>query len=429
MQTTQAKSEQTTRARSPWLWVPSLYFGQAIPYVVVMYLSVIMYKDMGIANSDITFYTSLLYLPWVIKPLWSPLVDMFGTKRGWTVTLQLLVAAGLGGVGMVLQLPTFFVASLAVMWVMAFASATHDISADGFYMLGLRQQQQAAFVGVRSTFYRLATLAGQGPLVVLAGFLAVSLGDVHHAWSIVFFVLAALFAALFAWHQFVLPRPAVDHAVAKSSDPLRDFIATFAAFFRKRDIWLIVGFILTFRLGEAQILKLVAPFLKDPVTAGGLGLTTAQYGVAYGTVGIVSLTFGGLLGGYLISRLGLKRCLWLMVFAVHLPDLVFVYLSSAQPQNFYLISAFLAVEQFGYGFGFTAMMLYMIMVSEGEHKTAHYAICTGLMALGMMVPGMWSGDLQEHLGYQKFFIWTCLATIPAFIMAALVKIDPEFGKK
>jgi PAT family beta-lactamase induction signal transducer AmpG len=409
--------------------VPSLYFGQAIPYVVVMSLSVVMYKDMGISNSDIAFYTSLLYLPWVIKPLWSPLVDMFGTKRRWTVTLQLLIAAALGAVGMVLHLPAFFTLSLAVMWVMAFASATHDISADGFYMLGLRQQQQAAFVGVRSTFYRLATLAGQGALVVLAGALAVALGDVHQAWSIVFFVLAALFAVLFAWHQLVLPRPAADHAVATTSNPLGDFVVTFAAFFRKRDIWLSVGFLLTFRLGEAQILKLVAPFLKDPVAKGGLGLTTEQYGIAYGTVGIVALTCGGLLGGYLISRLGLKRCLWPMVFAVHLPDLVFVYLSSAQPQNFYLISAFLAVEQFGYGFGFTAMMLYMIMIADGEHKTAHYAICTGLMALGMMVPGMWSGDLQEYLGYRHFFVWTCLATIPAFIMAALVKIDPEFGKR
>jgi PAT family beta-lactamase induction signal transducer AmpG len=429
MQTTQAETLQTTQAKSPWSWVPSLYFGQAIPYVVVMSLSVVMYKDMGISNSDITFYTSLLYLPWVIKPLWSPLVDMFGTKRRWTVTLQLLIAAALGAVGMVLHLPAFFTFSLAVMWVMAIASATHDISADGFYMLGLRQQQQAAFVGVRSTFYRLATLAGQGPLMVLAGALAVSLGDVHHAWSIVFFVLAALFAVLFAWHQFVLPRPAADHAVATTRNPLGDFVVTFAAFFRKRDIWLSVGFLLTFRLGEAQILKLVAPFLKDPVAKGGLGLTTEQYGIAYGTVGIVALTCGGLFGGYLISRIGLKRCLWPMVFAVHLPDLVFVYLSSAQPQSFYLISAFLAVEQFGYGFGFTAMLLYMIMIADGEHKTAHYAICTGLMALGMMVPGMWSGDLQEYLGYRHFFIWTCVATIPAFIMAALVKIDPEFGKK
>jgi PAT family beta-lactamase induction signal transducer AmpG len=319
--------------------------------------------------------------------------------------------------------------SLGVMWLMAFASATHDISADGFYMLGLRQQQQAAFVGVRSTFYRLATLAAQGPLVILAGYLAGSLGDVRQAWAIVFFVLAALFFGLCAWHQAVLPRPDADHKAAEGSDLLGGFAATFASFFRKRDIWLILGFILTFRLGEAQLLKLVAPFLKDPVGAGGLGLTTAQYGTAYGTIGIIALTIGGLFGGYLISRLGLKRCLWLMVFAVHLPDLVFVYLSSAQPQNFAVISGFLAIEQFGYGFGFTAMLMYMIMVSEGPYKTAHYAICTGLMALGMMVPGMWSGKLQEMIGYQHFFIWTCLSTIPAFAMAALVKIDPEFGKK
>ena len=420
---------KTSQAKSPWLWVPSLYFAQAIPYVVAMQLSVIMYKDLGISNTDIAFYTSLLYLPWVIKPLWSPVVDMFGTKRRWTVLLQLVVAASLAAVGTVLHLPAFFPVSLAVMWLMAFSSATHDISADGFYMLGLRQKDQAAFVGVRSTFYRLATLAGQGPLVVLAGYLAVSLGDVNKAWSIVFFVLAGVFAVAFAWHQLVLPQPDSDHAVAAGANPLREFFGTFGAFFRKRDIWLILGFILTFRLGEAQLLKLVAPFLKDPLAKGGLGLTTAQFGWAYGTVGIISLTIGGLAGGYLISRVGLKRCLWLMVFAVHLPDLVFVYLSQAQPTDVVLISAFLAIEQFGYGFGFTAMMLYMIMVADGEHKTAHYAICTGLMALGMMVPGMWSGKLQEYLGYQHFFVWVCIATIPAFIMAALVKIDPEFGKK
>jgi PAT family beta-lactamase induction signal transducer AmpG len=296
-------------------------------------------------------------------------------------------------------------------------------------MLGLRQQQQAAFVGVRSTFYRLGMIAGQGALVYLAGRLETSLGDVGKAWSVVFFVVAAVFLLLCGWHQLVLPRPGSDHAVAKGGNPLREFLGTFGAFFGRRDIWLILGFILTFRLGEAQLLKLVAPFLMDPVAKGGLGLTTSQVGIAYGTVGVAALTVGGLFGGWLISRLGLKRCLWLMVFAVHLPDVVFVYLSSLQPQNFYVISPFLAVEQFGYGFGFTAMMLYMIMVAEGEHKTAHYAICTGLMALGMMVPGMFSGDIQAWLGYQKFFVWVCLATIPAFIMAGLVKIDPEFGKK
>jgi PAT family beta-lactamase induction signal transducer AmpG len=420
---------QTSNAKNPWLWVPSLYFGQAIPYIVANNLSVILFKDLGISNADIAFYTSLLYLPWVIKPLWSPLVDLSGTKRGWTVALQLLMAAALGAVGATLHLPAFFTLSLGVMWVLAFASATHDIAADGFYMLGMRQQQQAAYVGVRSTFYRLATLAAQGPLVILAGVLATSLGDVRQAWAIVFFVLAAFFFLLFGWHQAVLPRSEADHKAADGTSPLRAFFATFGSFFGKRDIWLILGFILTFRLGEAQLLKLVALFLKDPVAKGGLGLSNEQYGAAYGTIGIVALTIGGLCGGWLISRFGLKRSLWLMVAAVHLPDLVFVYLSTFQPQHFGVITGFLAIEQFGYGFGFTALLVYMMMIADGPYKTAHYAICTGLMALGMMVPGMWSGKLQEMIGYQHFFVWTFFSTIPAFIMAALVKIDPEYGKK
>jgi PAT family beta-lactamase induction signal transducer AmpG len=419
---------QTTQARNPWLWVPSVYFNQAVPYAVVMTLAVVMYKDLGLSNSDITHYTSMLYLPWVIKPLWSPLVDMFGTKRRWTVLLQLVVALALGALAGALHMPNFVMLSLAAMWVMAISSATHDIAADGYYMLGLRQKDQAAFVGVRSTFYRLANLVVQGPLVVLVGVLTRSYGDVRMAWSTAFLILAGIFGLLVAWHQFVLPRPDTDHAV-KAGNPVQGFVDTFVSFFKKRDIWLILGFILTYRLGEAQILKLVAPFMKDPISAGGLGLSNEQFGAAYGTVGLIALTCGGLFGGWLISRWGLKRCLWLMVAGVHLPDLVFVFLSSVQPQNFYLIAASLAVEQFGYGFGFTAMLLYMIMISEGEHKTAHYAICTGLMALGMMAPGYVSGDIQQFLGYRNFFIWAFLSTIPAFIMASLVKIDPEFGKK
>ncbi len=422
---------QSTPVKNPWVWVPSLYFGQALPYVVVMLSSVVMYKDMGVSNTDIALYTSWLYLPWVIKPLWSPFVDMFRTKRWWIVSLQLLIGAALAMVALTMHLPTFFKMSLAVLWLMAFSSATHDIAADGFYMLGLRQQQQAAFVGVRSTAYRLGMLAGQGGLVFLAGKLSERTGDVGFAWSVVFGVLAVMFLALCVYHRFMLPRPADDVSTVAGSDaaPWQEFFATFAAFFKKPDILLILGFILTFRLGESQLLKLAVPFLKDPVALGGLGLTTAQVGVAYSTVGVIALTLGGLAGGYVISRLGLKRCLWLMVFSVHIPDLVFVYLASVQPQNLAFISGALALEQFGYGFGFTAMMLYMIMVSDGIHKTAHYAICTGLMALGMMVPGMVSGKVQELLGYQHFFVYVCLMTIPAFIMAALVKIDPEFGKK
>lgn len=420
---------QNAQVRNPWAWIPTLYFGQAIPYVVVMTLSVTMYKNLGISNADIALYTSWLYLPWVIKPLWSPFIDMFRTKRWWVVGLQGIIAASLALVAFTIEMPSFFQISLAVLWLMAFASATHDIAADGFYMLGLKQHEQAAFVGVRSTFYRLANIAGQGLLVYLAGELIKSTGDVAYAWSVVFFVLAAMFVSLFVYHHFILPRPATDHAVVQGDNYLKEFFATFASFFKRKDIWLILGFILTYRLGESQLIKLVTPFLMDPRAEGGLGLTTSQVGIAYGTVGVTALTLGGLAGGYLISRLGLKRCLWLMVFSVHLPDLVFVYLAGEQPQSIYVVSAALAIEQFGYGFGFTAMLLYMIMVSEGAHKTAHYAICTGLMALGMMVPGMFSGRIQEYMGYQNFFIWVCVATIPAFIMAALVKIDPEFGKK
>ncbi|HZX27490.1 MAG TPA: MFS transporter, partial [Telluria sp.] len=403
------------KTTNPWLWVPSLYFGQGIPYAVVMTLSVIMYKNTGVSNTDIALYTSWLYLPWVIKPLWSPLVDMFRTKRFFIVSLQFVMGAALALVALTLKMPAFFQMSIAVFWLMAFASATHDIAADGFYMLGMPGKQQAAFVGVRSVFWRVAQITAQGGVVWMAGTLGEQLADVRLAWSIVLFALGVLFVLLFAWHQFVLPRPEEDRAVG-GSDHVAEFFRTFSSFFAKRDIWLILGFILSFRLGEAQLVKLVAPFLLDPVDKGGLGLTTADVGIAYGTVGMLALVAGGLLGGVYIARIGLKRALWPMVFGMHLPDLVFVYLATAQPQHLTTVSAFIAIEQFGYGFGFTSLMLYMMMVAQGEHKTAHYAICTGFMALGMMLPGMWSGWLQDHIGYPHFFTWVILATIPSFLV-------------
>ncbi len=415
--------------KNPWSWIPSLYFGQALPYVVVMLLSVVMYKNTGISNTDIALYTSWLYLPWVIKPLWSPFVELFRTKRFWIVTLQLLIGAALALVALTLPLSNFFQLSLAILWLMAFSSATHDIAADGFYMLGLEEHQQAAFVGVRSTFYRLATIAGQGGLVYLAGKLTQSTGDPRLAWSVVFFILAALFVGLALFHYFMLPAPAADVPAVRKGKLLEEFFGTFGAFFKRDGILVILGFLLLFRLGEAQLLKLAVPFLLDPADKGGLGLSTAEVGVVYGTIGIIALTLGGLLGGYAISRFGLKRCLWPMVVAVHLPDLVFVYLATALPSNIYVIAAGIAAEQFGYGFGFASYMLYMIMVADGPHKTAHYAICTGFMALGMMLPGMVSGWIQQQLGYQHFFIYVCIATIPAFVMAAKVRIDPHFGKK
>ena len=417
------------RPRSLWWWIPSLYFGQGIPYVVVMTLSVIMYKKLGISNTDIALYTSWLYLPWVIKPLWAPFVDMFRTKRFWIVSMQLLIGALLAGVALTIPMPHFFQLTLAVFWLMAFSSATHDIAADGFYMLALKEHEQAAFVGVRSTFYRISMLASQGGLVFLAGQIEEATGNVALAWTVVFFVLAAMFLSLGVYHKWVLPRPTSDIERARVTAPMREFFAVFAAFLKKKEIAAILAFLLLYRFGEAQLLKLAAPFLLDSAANGGLALSTQQVGIVYGTIGILCLTLGGLLGGYAISRHGLKRWLWPMVLSVNVPHLVYVYLSMAMPTNIWQIGAAVAIEQFGYGFGFAAYLLYMIMISDGPNKTAHYAICTGFMALGMMLPGMMSGWVQSQLGYANFFVWICLSAVPAFTATALIRVEPGFGKK
>ena len=416
--------------RNPWAWVPSLYFAEGIPYVVVMTVSVIMYKNLGISNTDIALYTSWLYLPWAIKPLWSPFVDMFLTKRLWVVATQLVISITLVGVAFTLSMSSFLVLTLMVFALMAFSSATHDIAADGFYMLGLNEPQQAAYVGIRTTFYRIAMIAGQGAFVVLAGTLEPRIG-IPQAWSVTFLVIAALFGVFCLYHRFILPYPASDRSTLKekSKGVLSEFIHTFVLFFQRKDILVILLFLLFYRFAEAQLVKLVSPFLLDPRTKGGLGLTTSEVGIVYGTIGIIALTAGGLLGGYAISKKGLRWWLWPMVVIMHAPDLMFVYLSHFQPADLLFINIAVAFEQFGYGFGFTAYAMYMIYISQGEYKTAHFAICTGIMALGMMLPGMISGKIQELIGYQHFFLWVMVSTIPGFIVAALVKIDPEFGKK
>lgn len=426
-----ADKATATDTRNPWAWIPTLYFGQGVPYVVVMTLAVVMYKNLNLDNTAIALYTSWLYLPWVIKPLWSPFVDMFRTKRFWIVTLQIVIGAAFALVALTLPMSFFFQITLAVFWLMAFSSATHDIAADGFYMLALPQHQQAAFVGVRSTFYRLAMISGQGALVVLAGKLTETTGNVVLAWQIVFVVLAVMFALLGAYNYFALPKPHSDVGARTSANGsvIGDFVTTLATFFSRKDIFLVLAFLLTYRLGEAQALKLIAPFLLDAKAKGGLGLTTTELGLIYGTIGVIALTVGGLLGGYAISRKGLKFWLWPMLFAVHVPNLAFVYLAYAMPSNHVVISAVIAIEQLGYGFGFAAYLLFMIMVADGKHKTAHYALCTGFMAMGMMLPGMASGWIQSQIGYPHFFIWVCICTLPSVIVAMFLKIEPNFGRK
>ena len=410
--------------RHPWSWIPSLYFAEGLPYVVVMTLSVIMYKRMEVSNAEIALYTSWLYFPWVIKPVWSPFVDLVKTKRWWVVTMQLLIGAGMAGVAFTLPGDFFLRFTLAFFWLMAFSSATHDIAADGFYMLGLSEDQQAFFIGIRNTFYRIAMLTGQGLLVMLAGYLEESTGRIPFAWRLVFFVLAGLFIGLALWHRYAMPSPASDQQ-RKNVSPaavLRGFGDTFVSFFRKPGIGIAILFMLTYRLGESQLVKLASPFLLDSRDAGGLALSTGQVGFAYGTVGVVALLLGGILGGMAISRHGLKKWLWPMAFAISLPNLVYLYMAYAMPESVFLVNACVAIEQFGYGFGFTAYTMYLILFSEGEYKTSHYAICTGFMALGMMVPGMISGWIQEMIGYQHFFIWVMICCVPLFLVLPFIKV-------
>ena len=419
------------KTRSPWAWVPSLYFAEGLPYVAVMIISLVMYKRMGISNTEVALYTSWLNLPWVIKPLWSPFIDIIKTKRYWITSMQLLIGAGLAGIAFTIPTDLFLQSTLAIFWLMAFSSATHDIAADGFYMIGLTQHEQALFVGIRSTFYRLATITGQGGLIMLAGYLESSGGNISRAWSITFYVLSGLFIGLWLYHRYILPHPSSDINVGNNTSKgiMSSFVGTFRSFFKKEQVTTAILFMLLYRLPEAQLAKMSIPFLLDPLEKGGLAMTTEQIGFTQGTVGVIGLTIGGILGGIAVARHGLKKWLWPMVWAISLPDLVYVYLSFFQHSSLMVINLCVFIEQFGYGFGFTAYMLYLIYFSQGESKTAHYAICTAFMALGMMLPGMMAGWLQETMGYRTFFIWIMACTVATFWVTSLLKIDDRFGKK
>lgn len=417
---------------NPWTWVPSIYFAEGMPYVVVMTLSLILYKQLGLSNADITLYTSWLYLPWVIKPLWSPFVDIIRTKRWWVVMMELLLGAAFGGVAFTIPTSFWLQGTLFFFWVMAFASATHDIAVDGFYMLGLSEHDQAWFVGIRSTFYRFATIFGQGVLVMIAGNLQVIFrNSIPYSWSLVFYGVAGLFLALWIWHGTVLPRPKSD--VQRNDINVhniwKEFLLTLYTFFRKKQVVVAILFMLFYRMPEGLLSKISALFLIDAVHKGGLGLSPQEYGLVQGTVGVIGLTLGGILGGMAVSRDGLKKWLWPMVMAITLPDAVYVFLSFAMTSNLAVINACVFIEQFGYGFGFTAYMLYLIYYSQGRYKTSHYALCTAFMALSMMIPGLFAGALQEAVGYRMFFIIVCCFCVVTYLVSLFVKVDPEFGKK
>lgn len=425
--------------KSPWSWIPSLYFAEGLPYVAVMTISLILYKYLGLSNADITFYTSWLYLPWVIKPLWSPFIDIVKTKRWWITTMQLLIGAAFGGIAFTIPSDFWLQGTLCFFWLMAFASATHDIAADGFYMLGLDQHDQAWFVGIRSTFYRFATIFGQGVLVMIAGNLQVVFrNSIAFSWSLMFYGVAGLFIAIWLWHSYVLPHPSEDEEnthvegevkTVSSNSVLRDLKSTIKTFFQKEQVVAGILFMLFYRMPEGLLAKVSSLFLIDNAHNGGLGLSPQEYGLVQGTVGVIGLTLGGILGGMCAGKDGLRKWLWPMVCAITLPDLVYVYLAFALPSNIIIVNICVFIEQFGYGFGFTAYMLYLIYYSRGNYKTSHYALCTAFMALSMMIPGLFAGALQESVGYMSFFIIVIAFCSVTFAVTSLLKIDPSFGKK
>lgn len=436
------------KTKSPWLWVPTLYFAQGIPYFIVNTVSVMMFTKMGVPNGEMAFFTSLLYLPWMIKPFWSPFVDIIKTKRWWTVAMQVIMAAAF--VLLTITLPTpessqiatgttpmsMFYITLILFVITAFASATHDIAADGFYMLALSQGDQAQFVGIRSTFYRLSSIFGQGVLVAIAGMIELKYNNIPLSWQITMCVTAVVFTLVTLYHVFIIPRPAADKSTLGDKEVtagaiFSEFGRTFKTYFMKKGVWLAIIFMLLYRLPEAFLIKLCQPFLVAKTELGGLGMSTAGVGIAYGTIGVLFLTIGGILGGLFAARVGLKKSLWIMAACMTLPCITFVYLAIFQPVSLAVISTAIAIEQFGYGFGFTAYMLYMMYFSEGEFKTSHYAICTAFMAASMLIPGMFAGFIQEAIGYVNFFWMVMVCCIATLIVTFFVdrKIDPCYGKK
>ncbi len=429
------KSNQSIHtSTNPWKWIPTLYIAEGLPYFAVNTLTVLMYNNLGLSKSEMAFYTGWLYLPWVIKPFWSPFVDIMRTKRWWTIAMQLLICVCMAGVALSLPTSLFLGASLGMFWIMAFSSATHDISADGLYILALDEKKQASFVGVRSTFYRIASVLGQGGIVILAGTLEERILNIPLAWSITFGILSIFFFLLFLYHCYSLPypkddMPSKDYGIVEIAN---GFIHSFVTFFKKKYVWTAVVFMLLYRLPEALCIKLVQPFLKDSIAEGGLALSTAHIGIINGTIGVISLLAGGILGGVLISKGGLKRWLMPMAMALTLPCLVYCYLSYVQPPSFVLISVLIGFEQFGYGFGFTSFMLYMMYFSKGENATSHYSFCTAFMALGMMIPGMFAGWLFDNLpeisilsemnlkSYEIFFWFVILTSVITFYVTFLV---------
>ena len=421
-------------SRNPWAWIPTLYFAEGLPNVIVTTLSVVMYMQLGLTDAEVGLYTGWLALPWVIKPLWSPFIDLLKTKRWWVLTMQALIGAALAGIAFSLPTVFWFQATMCFFFLIAFCSATHDISADGFYMIELDEHNQTKFVGLRNTFYRLAIIFVNGFLVMLAGVLQVMFrNQISFSWALIFYGLAGIFIGLWLYHSHLMPTPKEDvqteRTVGEVTHELKNMFRTFFTKFGVRETVIVMLFLLFYRFPEALLNTMTKTFILRPNSQGGLGMSPQEYGLANGTVGLIGLLLGGIIGGILVSRDGMKKWLWPMVCAITLPDAVYIYLSYSLNSDIVMVSSCLFVEQFGYGLGFTVLTLYMLFYSQGKFKTSHYSICTGISYLGLMLPGMVSGYLKDLLGYRHFFIVVMACCVITFLVTIYLKIDPNFGKK
>lgn len=407
---------------SPSLWVPTLYFAEGLPFYAVNMMALIFYSRMGVSNATITATVSLLGLPWSLKPLWSPFLEMYKTKKFFVVLMEFMGGLSLGVLALCLPLPGYFRYSVALLAVIAFCSSTHDIAADGLYIASLSRKQQAAYAGWQGGFFNIARFVSQGGLLILAGYLENRM-PVARAWMMIFASVGITMVVLSLFHARVLPTGGEE----RHSDNLHQMLATFwdvvVSFFRKPNIWFLLLFVFLYRAGEGQVVKIGPLFLKAARAQGGIGLTTAQFGTIYGTFGTAAFILGSILGGYFAAWLGLKRALLPLILVMNLPMLTYFYLSTEQPTSHVLIATAMSLEMFGYGFGFVGVMLLMMQeIAPGNYQTAHYAFANSLMNLGLIVPGAVSGLIQTKIGYRHFFLWVLISAIPAMILARFVPI-------
>lgn len=414
--------------RAAWAWVPSLSFADGLPLVILMAVSLIFYKQMGLSNTAVTFYTSWMYLPWILKPIWSPFIDLVKTKRWWVLLTEILLGAAFGGVAFTIPTSFWFQGTLFFFWVAAFTGASHCVAADGFYLLALSERQQAWFMGIRQMADRLATIFGQGILIMVAGNLQVIFrGSIRYSWSLTFYGLAGVFLALLLWHSRMLPHARNDrqHPIVSARAILSGFVLTFRTFLRKPGIIQALCFILLFRLSEALLSKVSPLFLIDAPHNGGLGLAPQEYGLVQGTVGMIGVIIGSIIGGFVVSRGGLHKWLFPMTLVYSLPPAIYLALAYWLPDNLALVAVSVFIEQCSTGFGLTAYMMFLIYYNRGEFRTSHYAIASALMTLSLMLPGLLAGGLEETLGYRRFFFLTLILIAVTWGVAIMVRTKEQ----